>query len=150
MTLCKHSSEFLWGLYEQFKNHFPFLKLISTERLSMLQWDLDCNKRDGVSSLIYNRRPAPLSFLSYLCGVVKPSILNWAKGHSTFVLEIREMSIFFSSIYIKESNFFISNRIYVYLTQFNRWADFHFLQSSFSIQNISYRFWPICDIRLII
>ena len=79
----KHSRcleiEFLWGLYKQFKNHFLFLKLNSKERLSVLHCDLHCNKRDGMSSLIYYRRPPPLSFLWYLYGEVK-AILNGRKG----------------------------------------------------------------------
>ena len=137
MTQFKHSRwleiEFPWGFYEQFKNHFLFLKLISTERLSILHCDLHCHKHDGMSSLIYNRRPRPLSFLlypvgtgrklnvyktlrrrpghllnllctfnlrrlstgrgGYLCGVLKPSILNWAKVNesSSFVSKIRKM-----------------------------------------------------------
>ena len=96
-------------MYEQFKNHFLFFELISTERLFTLHWDLDFNKRDGMSSLIYNRKPPPLSFLSYLYGVMKPSILNWAERNesSSFVSEIRKVSVFLSSIYIKESNLFL-------------------------------------------
>ena len=71
MTWLKYSRwleiEILWGLYEQFKNHFLFFKLIWTERFSILHWDLDCNKRDGMASLIHNRRPPLLSFYhSYL------------------------------------------------------------------------------------
>ena len=108
MTWFKNSrwleTEFLWGLCEQFKNHFLFFKLISTKKLSILHWDFGCNKRDGMSSLICNRRPPPLSFLSYLYGMVKP-ILNWAEGNkSSFVSEIRKMSMFFSSIYIKDTH----------------------------------------------
>ena len=70
MTRFRYSKwfeiEILWGLYEQFKNHFLFFKLIWTERFSILHWDLDCNKRDGMASLIHNRRPPLLSFLSLL------------------------------------------------------------------------------------
>ena len=80
------------------KNHFLFLKLIvSAERIPILHCDLHCNNRDRMSSLIYNRRP--LTFLSYLYGVVKP-ILNRTEGNksSSFVSEIRKMSTFLSSI----------------------------------------------------
>ena len=66
--------EFLWGLYKQYKNFSLFLKLISTKILSILHCDLHSNKHDWMSSLIYNGRPHPLSFLSYLYGVVEPSI----------------------------------------------------------------------------
>ena len=82
------------------KKHLLFLKLISTERLSILHFDLHCNKRDEMSSLIYNRRPPPLSFLSYLYGVVKPT-LNWSERNesSSFVSEIRKISTVLSSVY---------------------------------------------------
>ena len=81
---------------------FFWSQLISTEGLSILHWDLHCNKRDGTSSLIYNRRPPPLSFLSYLYGLVKPSNLNWTKGieSSSFASEIRKMLTFLSRIYL--------------------------------------------------
>ena len=71
----------------------------SAERIPILHCDLHCNNRDGMSSLIYNKRPPPLTFLSYLYGVVKP-ILNWTEGNksSSFVSEIRKMSTFLSSI----------------------------------------------------
>ena len=119
MRRFKHSScletEFLYGWYNQFENHFLFLKLISTERLSILHCDLHCNKSDGMSSLIYNRRQPRLLFLSYLYGVVKPSILNWAEGNesSSFVSEIRKILTFLSSIYTKESNLFLVKFMFI-------------------------------------
>ena len=43
----KHSRwfeiKFWWGLYKQFRNHFLFLKLTVTERVSMLHFDLLIN-----------------------------------------------------------------------------------------------------------
>ena len=120
MTQFKHSRwldfEFLWGFYEQFKNPFLLFKLISTERLPVLRWDLDSNKSDGMSSLMYNRRSPPLSFLLCVYGVVKFSILNWAKGNesSSFVSEIRKMSMLLSSIYIKESNLVLTEFMFTW------------------------------------
>ena len=110
-------TEFLWGLYEQFKNRFVFLKLISTEGLSILHWDLHYNKRDGTSSLICNRRPPPLAFLSYLYGLVKASNLNWTKRNesSSFTSEIRKMLTFLSRIYLKESNLFLIEFMFTWL-----------------------------------
>ena len=62
-----------------------------------------------MSFLIYNRKPPPLSFLSYLYKVAKPTNLNWAQRNesSSFVSEIRKMSTFLSSIYTEESNLFL-------------------------------------------
>ena len=102
-------------IVQAIKNHFLLLKLISPERLSTLHCNLHCNKRDGISSLIYNSGPPPLSFLSHLYGVVKP-ILNWAEGKksSSFVPEMRKMSTFLSSIYTKESNLFLIKFMFTY------------------------------------
>ena len=81
----------------------------------MLHCNLHCNKRDGISSLIYNSGPPPLSFLSHLYGVVKP-ILNWAevKKSSSFVPQMRKMSTFLSSIYNKESNLLLIEFMFTY------------------------------------
>ena len=43
-----------------------------------------------MSSLIYSRRPSRLSFLSYLCGVVKPSILKRVKKNDSSVSSQKE------------------------------------------------------------
>ena len=79
-------------IVEQIKNHFSFVKLISTARLSILHCDLYCNKRD----IMYKRRTPIFPFLSYLYGVVRPSISNLVTGNelSSFVSEVRKMSRF--------------------------------------------------------
>ena len=113
----KHSRWFeirFWcGLYEQFRNHFLFLKLTATERVSMLHFDLLINNLDCISSRMYRRSPPPFPFLSYLYGTLKPFIWNWAVGKesSSFVSDIRSKSILLSIMYVSASNLFLTELI---------------------------------------
>ena len=113
----KHSRwfeiEFWLGLYEQFRNHFLFLKLTATERVSMLHFDLLINNLDCISLRIYRRSPPSFLFLSYLYGTLKPFIWNWAVGKdsSSFVSDIRSKSILLSIMYVSASNLFLTELI---------------------------------------
>ena len=98
------------------KNNFFFSNWFPRKDFLYCICDFHCNTHDGMYSLIYNRRPPPLLFLPYLYGVVKP-ILNWVEGNesSSFVSEIRKISKFLSSIYIKESNLFLIGFMFMWL-----------------------------------
>ena len=117
MRQFKHSRWFdikFWrGLYEQFRNHFLFLKLTATKRISMLHFYLLINNLDCISSRMYRRSPPPFSFLSYLYGTLKPVIWNWAieNESSSFVLDIRSKSILLSIMYISASYLFLTGLI---------------------------------------
>ena len=118
----KHSRwfeiKFWWGLYEQLRGHFLFLKLTSTERVSMLHFDLLINNLDFISSRMYRRSPPPFPFLSYLYETLKPFIWNWAEGKesSSFVSDIRSKLILLSIMYVSASNLFLTELIL-------RWPD---------------------------
>ena len=47
------------------RNHFLFLKLTATEKVSMLHFDLLINDLDCISSRMHRRSPPPLPLLSY-------------------------------------------------------------------------------------
>ena len=67
------------NFYVDCNNHFLFLKLISTDMVSMLHVEPLLRSLDGMSSRKYNKSPPPFEFLSNLYGVQNPFNLNWAE-----------------------------------------------------------------------
>ena len=109
--------KFWWGLYEQFRNHFLFLKLTTTERVSLLVSMLLLLIH--ISLRMYRRSPLRFPFLSYLYGTLKPFIWNWAvrKESSSFVSDIRSTSILLSIMYAKCLKL-VSDWINIKITQY--------------------------------
>ena len=68
--------KFWWGVHEQFRNYFLFVKLTATERVSVLHFDLLINNLDYILSRMYRRNPPSFPFFSYLYGILKPFIWN--------------------------------------------------------------------------
>ena len=80
---------FMWIVTEG-NNHFLFLKLISTDMVSMLRVEPLFRNLDGISSWKYNKSTPPFEFLSNLYEVQNPLNLNWVEENesSSLVSEI--------------------------------------------------------------
>ena len=95
------------------RNHFLFLKLTATERVSVLYFDLLINDLDCISLRMYRRSPTLFTFLLYPYGTLKPFKWNWAirKESSSFVSEIGSKSRLLSIMYVSASDLFLTELI---------------------------------------